>query len=142
MSAPEPQRQRMILTEDGELREPDESVGSEAQPIFCTNCGTANRVNSRFCRSCGESLDEQALDPDAVQDVHGPGRKSKHSMVRVAQPQPVQQSASSVAASAIMMIFVAGMVISTAAITNSALLPIVILITWAVVEMARHGVLK
>ncbi len=40
------------------------------------------------------------------------------------------------------MVFVAGMVISTAAITGSVLLPIVILLAWFLVEAARHGALN
>jgi zinc-ribbon domain len=142
MSVPEPQRQRMILTEDGELREPDPALASEAQPIYCTNCGTANRVNSRFCRSCGESLDEQVLDQAMLQDARTPGRKSKRSKQVAPRQQPIQASASSFAIEAITLFFVTGMVVGTAAITNSALLPIVILIVWGLIEMARHGALN
>jgi hypothetical protein len=139
MSAPNPQRQRMILTEDGELQEADQSALPQSEPVFCTNCGTANRASSRFCRKCGESLDEQALDLDMVQDLRGPGRKSKRE--RRARAQSAQSS-SSLAVEAITLVFVAGMVISTAAITNSVLLPIVILVAWFMVEMARHGVMN
>ena len=141
MSAPNPQRERMILTEDGELQEADQSAMPESEPVFCTNCGTANRASSRFCRKCGESLDEQVLEADMVQDVRGSGRKSKRSVERRTRPQPAQSS-SSLAVEAITLVFVAGMVIATAAITDSVFLPIVILFAWMMVEMARHGVIK
>jgi zinc-ribbon domain len=144
MSASKPQRERTILTEDGELREADPSATPESRlaAVYCTNCGTSNRANSRFCRNCGESLDEQVLDSDQVADMRGPGRKSKRSMESRQRAQLVQRGSSSLAVEALTLIFVTGMVISTAAITGSAFLPIVILIVWAVVEMARHGVMN
>ncbi len=140
MSASKPQRQ--ILTEDGELREADSSITPESRlsAVYCTNCGTSNRASSRFCRTCGESLDEQMPSDDAIRDVRGIGRKSKRSMERALQVQPAQ-SASSMAAEVVILFFVTGMVIASAAITNSVLLPIVILIAWVLVEMARHGVM-
>src|SRR5258706_11098372 len=129
MSASKPQRQRTILTEDGELREADPSATPESRlaAVYCTNCGETNRANSRFCRNCGESLDEQAPDAEALADVRGPGRKSKRSREGRPRVQAVQPSSSSLAVEALTLIFVTGTAISTAAITGRALLPIVIL---------------
>src|SRR5215468_4320272 len=75
--------QRTILTDDGELRAADDVTGGEsASPeqrpaVFCTNCGTANQATSKFCRTCGQSLAEQALNPTSLDQDAPPALKKK-----------------------------------------------------------------
>lgn len=51
---------RAQLGDDGELPELIEQEASE--PLYCTQCGTLNPSNARFCHKCGYSLEEQAAD--------------------------------------------------------------------------------
>ncbi len=76
--------QRAMLTEDGELRPVDadterDTVTPDAlqSAVFCCNCGTANRATSKFCRSCGQSLDEQTLNPASLDQYAPPALKNK-----------------------------------------------------------------
>src|SRR5437870_2022026 len=63
MSASQP-RHRTELTEDGELREVNNEPADQLSAVYCTNCGSANRAHSSFCRTCGASLDEQVPEDD------------------------------------------------------------------------------
>ncbi len=76
--------QRAMLTEDGELRtvaaESDgdaSTTETQRSAVFCTNCGTANKATSKFCRTCGQSLDEQALNPASLDQYAPPALKNK-----------------------------------------------------------------
>jgi hypothetical protein len=78
--------QRTILTEDGELRHVDTETDDQAatpearlSAVFCTNCGTANHASSHFCRTCGQSLDEQVVNPASLDDYAPPAWKNKRS---------------------------------------------------------------
>src|SRR5689334_20157538 len=64
------------LTDDGELIE---EAAPEMSMVYCTNCGAKNQPDSNFCRSCGESLQEQA--------GHAP-RKAKS--LQLAKDMPMQ----------------------------------------------------
>jgi hypothetical protein len=76
--------QRTILSEDGELRSVDaETEGETTSPdarlsaVFCCNCGTANQARSQFCRTCGQSLDEQVLSAASLDQYTPPESKNK-----------------------------------------------------------------
>src|SRR5947209_2574741 len=45
------------LSDDGELIE---EAAAENEVVYCTNCGAKNQLDSNFCRTCGESLQEQS----------------------------------------------------------------------------------
>jgi hypothetical protein len=48
------------LTDDGELID---AAPDTADMIYCTACGSKNQPDSNFCRTCGESLQDQAGRP-------------------------------------------------------------------------------
>jgi hypothetical protein len=84
--------QRTILSEDGELRPADaetegETTSPDAHPsaVFCCNCGTANQAKSQFCRTCGQSLDEQMLNPASLDQYAPPASKNKRFMDLIGQ---------------------------------------------------------
>jgi hypothetical protein len=84
--------QRTILSEDGELLPVDaESESETASPdavpsaVFCCNCGTANQARSQFCRMCGQSLDEQMLNPASLDQYAPPQSKNKRFVDLIAQ---------------------------------------------------------
>jgi hypothetical protein len=133
MSASQPRRQRTALSDDGELHDiPD--MPEQSAPIYCTNCGTANRSNSQFCRSCGVSLDDPDLDGLYV----APQAKHKRDAAVLVSPQRARFTGASVAVEIVTLICVAGMV-STTARYNSTMLSFVILVAWVLVEAIRHG---
>jgi hypothetical protein len=142
MSAQQPKHQRMALTADGELQavDPEPVTQTQQASIFCTQCGTVNWATSRYCRTCGQSLDDQ-IEDEPVYAV--PGRKLKRSDVRLPTPQPGHQSltASEAAMEVVTLLIVAALVLA-AVLANAAWVTIPILIAWMFVEMARHGVLK
>src|SRR5947209_2660990 len=127
MSASQPRRQ-IELTEDGELRdvtgEPVDRLAavptaSAAPAVYCTNCGSANRAHSNFCRTCGASLDEQTLE-DGYPVSRPKVKRSEGLPLASAQRQPI--SSSEAAVEILTLFFVAGMVIGTTAFTHSAFL--------------------
>src|SRR5262245_13628287 len=84
MSASKQSRKRTVLTEDGELRD-DVSIdaapiSAETAPLFCIHCGSPNRSEARFCRKCGQPLEDQDVDP-ALATSYTPYTtdKNKHS---------------------------------------------------------------
>src|SRR4030042_892444 len=85
MSESKLQPQRAILGEDGELHDLDDAPESRLAPIYCIHCGTANRADGRFCRTCGQSLDEQVVNPASLDDYAPPEWKNKRSVGRAAQ---------------------------------------------------------
>lgn len=137
MTVHQPQRQEVFLDEDGELREPM-SV-PDAQRVFCTQCGSANRAESQFCRLCGDSLDQQmaGLNSD-FRDL--PRRKSKL-RPEYAQPTTKQPSALSVLVGAIVEIFtlLAVMVmVGVLAGEHQSGFIFLVLAAWCAVEWSRH----
>ena len=139
MSASQPRR-RTELTEDGELREVSSTPTDRLSAVYCTNCGSANKAHSSFCRTCGASLDEQMLEEDYP--LSRPKLKRSERRREVASSDQSNPSSAAFAMEGITVFFVAGMVIATAAFTHSAFLPVCILIAWFMVVAARHGVLK
>ncbi len=137
---------RTALTEDGELREIDETPASDSQSaVFCTNCGTANHASSRFCRSCGQSLDEQFVNPASLDSYTPPQQKGK----RLALPESrlAQDSSPSASATAgkviveVLTMIIMGSIALAAVITGSGLVAVAILVAWLLIEMVRHGVM-
>src|SRR5258708_2692880 len=74
MNLQEARHHKAIIGEDGELLEASPTPDHSAAPIYCTQCAAGNRAESRFCRTCGQLLDEQTLAPE---NQFLPGRKSK-----------------------------------------------------------------
>jgi hypothetical protein len=143
--------QRTILTEDGELRHidtetDDQAITPEARlsAVFCTNCGTANQASSRFCRTCGQSLDEQALNPASLDDYAPPEQKNKRSAGRTAQARQSWSAQDSVlwgkVTVEVFTMILVGAVLIVSIIANQGMITLAILIGWLLVEMARHGV--
>jgi hypothetical protein len=135
MAVQQPQPKRTVLTDDGELREISDLPEAQTATAYCINCGAANRMSARFCRSCGESLDEQI--PNDTHAYGLPGQKPKRTLQYVPQPAPARLTFWSVALELITLLFVAIMV-GTTAHTGSAI-PVVIVIAWVIVEVARHA---
>lgn len=140
MSAQQPKQQRTVLTADGELQTLDAEPITQQASIFCTQCGTANKATSRFCRTCGQSLEDQVEDEPVYQM---PGRKQKRSDMRLPAPQPHHPTltASEAAMEVVTLMIVAALVLA-AVLADAAWVTIPVLIAWMVVEMARHGVMK
>ncbi len=136
-----------VLTEDGELREIEETPATSSQAaVFCTNCGTANHASSRFCRSCGQSLEEQFVNPASLDSYAPPQQKGK----RLAMPEPRSMQASSPSASAtagkviveVMTMIIMGSLGLAAALTHAdGFVIIAILVAWLLIEAVRHGVM-
>jgi hypothetical protein len=65
-------QKKMQLTDDGEIADLDSllqradapEAQTQSQPIYCTNCGTANIHDAKYCRACGKAL--------ALQEVRTP----------------------------------------------------------------------
>jgi hypothetical protein len=145
MSASKSQRQQQtILTEDGELRESIPSAEPQAEPLFCTNCGTANKPSSRFCRKCGQSLDDQVADLDSAYHNIAPENKGKRSQSRVMQSTPqagVQMNLWMMIFQLMMMLVMGALTLFTAQ-EGLAGVSIIVLFMWFMVEAAIFGVLK
>ena len=138
MSASEPRR-RTELTEDGELFEVSSTPADRLSAVYCTNCGSANKPHSSFCRTCGASLDEQTLEEDYPLSRPKLKRSERR---RESTSGPSMPMSAMVPLEIFTMFFVAGMVIATAAFSHSAFLPVCILIAWFMVVAARHGALS
>jgi hypothetical protein len=139
MSSNQPQREKAILNADGELHDSD-MVGQQST-LYCIHCGTVNRAEARFCRSCGQSLDDQSVDHEPSHSYLPPELKAKRTL---AQPdehfQRGPMSAPAMAFSAIRLLFVSGLVIAVYAIGDHAIvLPICILVAWFMVEGFLSG---
>jgi hypothetical protein len=138
MTAQQPQPQRTILTDDGELHDVHSLPETHEATIYCNNCGAANRMSARFCRSCGESLDEQIPVPDDTHTFGAPGQKTKRTFQPASAPSPAPNRINiwSVVLEFITLMAVAGMVTTTA--RSGGVLPIAILIAWIIVEGVRY----
>ena len=144
--------QRTILAEDGELRQVDAEADDQAatpearlSAVFCTHCGTANRANSQFCRTCGQSLDEQVVNPASLDEYAPPEQKNKRLAGRIAQAEHAgtdQDEAmwGRVTVEVVTLLLV-GAVLIASIIANQGMIVLAVLIGWILVEMARHGVL-
>lgn len=142
-------QRRTILTEDGELHDVDDSEMQPA-PEYCTRCGTANPPESRFCRKCGHSLEEQAA--DVLGMTSRSSRKSKHDRLAVededalparrravAEETPSHASAAAAQILSMLMVVVMGItaLVHAGGIHAGALIPIAI--GWISVEAMRSS---
>src|SRR5258708_5929213 len=146
MYAPKP-RPRTILTGDGELQEIDGDspamLGTQPSAIFCTNCGTANQAHSSFCRSCGQSLDEQMIDA-ANLEIHTSRQKRKRDGLlteNVSQTQSLAQVAGLLISDIVSMLFMGGLAIWTLTLGQGGITALIIIV-WFLLEMSRHGWIK
>src|SRR5579863_7861731 len=118
MNAPKPQP-RAILTEDGELQEIDADSAAKLavhpSPIFCNHCGTANQANSSFCRTCGQSLDEQMVDPANLENYSSVQRRKRDDLLRqnVPQGQTTMQAIGSILSDIVSLLIMGGLAIWT-----------------------------
>ncbi len=136
--------QRAILSEDGELRPVDaetevETSLPDAHPsaVFCCNCGTANRASSQYCRTCGQSLDEQALDPASLDQYAPPESKHKRFADLVAQAaQRTPENKASDREGAVLFFLAVLAAVSIAA--HEIWLALLILLIFTVIVVARR----
>lgn len=152
MSASKPGRQRSVLTEDGELQEAvnlevSEQPGAQTAPIYCIHCGSANRAEGRFCRKCGQPLDDQAVDPAMVPDyIPSVGEKSKRLRKEHAeQPAPTPFAALMSPQMALVQVFTlifVGVTVLFSLMAQAPFIAVVILLAWFLVEAAWSGALK
>lgn len=151
MSSSKPQRKRTVLTEDGELRD-DVNIDvapltAQTAPLYCIHCGSANRSEARFCRKCGQSLDDQDIDPAHLPDYTPPaGDKRKRTRQERNELMPTTPFAALMSPQMALvqvftLVFVAlGVVFSL--IFGSPLLALAVLIAWFMVEAAWSGALR
>ncbi len=158
MTASKPQR-RAVLGEDGEIQDLESLLSTpevRLEPIYCTRCGTANAPDSHYCRTCGTSLEDQALDAAAhAAPRMDSGRKRKNEMLdrvstlsapRSARQTELRPSAESslfgTLTHLVMLPFVAGMVITSMISFHGNIaspgMGLAVLLAWVLVEVARH----
>ncbi len=148
MNAPKPQPQRTILSEDGELQQVDDEQVSAPETrlaaVFCTNCGTANPATSRFCRSCGQALDEQVINPASLESYMPPRQKGKRD-APAQQPAPQPKTPLPVLGALvgeIVSLLIMGVLTVWAVNAGQGVLAVFILVAWFFMEMARRGWMK
>ena len=134
--------QQAILTEDGELRpvdaEPNGEVSSpEAHAVFCCNCGTANQASSRFCRACGQSLDEQAINPASLDEYAPPQWKDKRSADRAAHTEHMTPQEIAVMIE-VMTLIVFGALAAVGIATQQTWIALVLAVVWLVVKVFQR----
>ncbi len=144
MNAPKPQ-QRNILTEDGEIQQIDEQASApetRLSAVFCTHCGTANPASSHFCRSCGQSLDEQVINPASVESYAPPQQKGKRDAAPAMQLAPQPETRTQVVGRIILDIIsllVMGVLTVWSANMGLAGLSVCIVFAWLFAVMLFHG---
>ncbi len=123
-------QRRARLGDDGELPELIEAQAGEL--LYCTQCGTVNPADARFCRKCGHSLEEQEADMVGLESYRE--GKRKH-----AQQAEKRHSAAGAAVLQIMtMLSVAGVGITALVMgQGAALIPIVL--AWFLIEAVRSS---
>ncbi len=153
MTASKPER-RTILSEDGELQDLDSLLNepeSSAEPLYCTRCGTPNAPEANYCRKCGKSMQEQAIfNAEMPRMESKPKRKNDHEHninIQVGREryteaaiQPNVMNFWGMVQRLIMLVFVAGMVITSFAPiegSNSAGVSLFVLLAWFLVEAVR-----
>ena len=123
--------QQVVLTDDGELRSVAEAQ-ERLSTVYCSQCGTVSRADARFCRNCGQPLDDPALDTGYLP----PEQKAKRSDPRLA-PAPQFNAGMHVLGmivNVVKLIIVLGAVTFLYIHTNSVVIPIIILLGWAITE--------
>jgi hypothetical protein len=139
------QPQRAILGEDGELRDAAAASESQRAPIYCIQCGTANRAEGRFCRNCGQSLDEQAFNPASLDDYLPPEQKNKRLVEHAASVKPSHSAPSmtfGMVVIEIVTMIVMGALTYVFASMNLAGVALGVLMAWFLMVAARHGALN
>jgi hypothetical protein len=144
MSQSKLQPQRTILGEDGELRDTSDAE-SQLAPVYCIQCGTANRAEGRFCRKCGQSLDEQTVNPASLDDYTPPESKNKRSAQRAAaeakSPRTAVPMTFGMFVLEVITMVVMGALTYAFASMNLAGLALAVLLAWFMIVAARHGAL-
>ena len=139
MNLQEARHHEAIIGEDGELLEAAPTSDHSAAPIYCTQCGAGNRAESRFCRTCGQSLDEQILAPE---NQYLPARKSKL-LIENRQDssgyRPENQLATVgwVAVEIVTMVMMTGIIIALAVTRQGSSIPVVLGV-WFLVALLRR----
>ncbi len=144
MSQSKLQPQRTILGEDGELRDADADE-SQLTPVYCIQCGTANRAEGRFCRKCGQPLDEQAVNPASLDDYTPPEWKNKRSAQRAVSAKPARSPTAmtfGMVVIEVITLIVMGALTYAFASMNLAGLALGVLLAWFLMVAARHGALN
>ncbi len=141
-----PRSQRTVLSDDGELHPvdaetDDETAAPDPHPaaVFCCNCGTANQATSRFCRSCGQSLDEQALNPASLDQYAPPALKGKRFTDLIAQAgqrTPEDKAASREGS----ILFFLALLAAVSIAAHEIWLALIILFIFTVIVIARRWV--
>lgn len=121
-------QRRARLGDDGELPELIEAQAGEL--LYCTQCGTVNPVNSRFCRRCGHSLEEQEADMIGLESYRESKRKHAE------QEEKRHNAAGAAVLQIITMLSVAGLG-ATALVTDQGAALIPIILAWFLTEAAR-----
>lgn len=123
-------KRRINLEADGELPELIEAEAGEL--LYCTQCGTINPANARFCRKCGYSLEEQEADVVGLQDLVRAKQKKAQS------PERPHSPLAAVILQVITLFSVAWLGLM-ALTTNQAPALIPIVLAWFLVEAVRNG---
>jgi type IV secretory pathway TrbD component len=138
MSDSKLQPKRAILGEDGELHDLiDDAAETSPAPIYCIRCGTANRADGRFCRTCGQSLDEQAVNPASLDDYAPPEWKTKRSERSVTQTAQLTPQDRALMIE-VFTLLVMGVLAAVSIATGQTWLALVILFVWFVAQMTRR----
>jgi hypothetical protein len=150
MTANEPQYQKTILTDDGELRDDANSTSAqqaelEGSTIYCIHCGTPNRSVASFCRTCGQRLDDQKSPVDFESPPYTAasyGLKPKRADFRLRPPETRSTlSIPMMVFSLIRLVMIAGMIISLVE-HNNIVLPFGIVAAWILVEAVQNGAIN
>jgi len=139
---PQSKSQKTVLSDDGELHlvtDQDDARGPQAAPVFCIHCGSANRAEATYCRSCGREMEDQTVDADIAMGRPGGSAKEKRSTAAAAnKPSPM---GTNIALEIVTMIVVAFMVLISL-LSPAQWLALVVLIAWFMVVAARNGALN
>ena len=136
MNLQEARNHEAIIGEDGELLDAAPAPDHSATPIYCTQCGAGNRAENRFCRTCGQSLDEQILAPE---NQFVPRRKSKLLLENRRYSGPENQLATLgwVAVEIVTMVMMTGIIIALAVTRQGGSIPVVLGV-WFLVALLRR----
>ncbi len=148
MSAKKPEL-RAILSEDGEFQEIEdraEELTPEARlsAVFCTNCGTANPSTGHYCRSCGQSLEEQTVQAGSLDNYAPPLRKGKRDLSAAhpgvqERPAPTNLQVIATTFMDVVTLLVMGGLVFWTVHAGQGLVAVVIIVCWLFIEAARHG---
>ncbi|PJF36335.1 MAG: hypothetical protein CUN49_06045 [Candidatus Thermofonsia Clade 1 bacterium] len=118
------------LEADGEL--PDLAALEVGELLYCTQCGTINPANARFCRKCGDSLEEQQAESIGLATLTQAKRKK-------AQPSGSQHNAFALATLQVITMFSLGLLSMTALVFEQAAALIPIILAWFLTEAVRQS---